>query len=88
MSKKSEQRAAQLAALIKERDEFEASIESLIADMAEQPEVARREGAWAEDGASTRRYLELTNQLNDIEQDIVDLTRTMAASANEDGPPN
>ncbi|MBS0248729.1 MAG: hypothetical protein JSR61_19095 [Proteobacteria bacterium] len=88
MSGKSEQRAAQLAALIKDRDELEVAIESLIADMAEQPEAARREGAWAENGASTQRYLELTNRLSDVEQDIVDLTRTMAASANKDGPPN
>ena len=88
MSRKSEQRAAQLATLIKDRDELEAAIESLIADMAEQPEAARREGAWAQNGASTQRYLELTNRLSDIEQDIVDLTRTMAAAADEDGPPH
>ena len=88
MSKKSEQRTAQLAALIKGRDELEASIESLIADMAEQPEAARREGAWAENGASTQRYLDLTNKLSDIEQDIVDLTRTMAAAADEDSRPH
>lgn len=88
MSRKSEQRAAQLAALIKDRDELEAAIESLIADMAEQPEAARRDGAWAENGASTRRYLDLTNKLSDIEHEIVDLTRTMAASADEDSPPH
>jgi len=87
MAKKPD-KAAQLGELQRQRDELEAAIESMIADMAEQPEAARREGAWAENGASTQRYLELTTQLSDIEQDIVDLTRTMAAAADEDGRPN
>ncbi len=81
-------KAAQLGELQRQRDELEAAIESMIADMAEQPEAARRTGAWAENGASTQRYLELTTQLSDIEQDIVDLTRTMAAAADEDGRPH
>ena len=87
MAKKPD-KSAQLAELNRQRDELEAAIETMIADMAEQPEAARREGDWAENGAATRRYLELTNRLSDIEQDIVDLTRTMAAAADEDGPPN
>ncbi|MFA6267057.1 MAG: hypothetical protein WC670_15240 [Pseudolabrys sp.] len=86
MSRKSEERAAQLAALTVERDELEAAIEGLIADMAEKPEAARRGGEWAPDGASTQRYLELTNRLGDVEQDIVDLTRALAASADESRP--
>lgn len=81
-------KAAQLGELQRQRDELEAAIETMIADMAEQPEAARREGAWAENGASTQRYLELTTQLSDIEQDIVDLTRTMAAATDEDGRPH
>jgi hypothetical protein len=87
MAKKPD-KSAQLAELNRQRDELEAAIETMIADMAEQPEAARREGDWAENGAATQRYLELTNRLSDIEQDIVDLTRTMAAAADEDGPPN
>ena len=87
MAKKPD-KSAQLAELNRQRDELEAAIETMIADMAEQPEAARREGGWAENGAATQRYLELTNRLSDIEQDIVDLTRTMAAAADEDGPPN
>lgn len=87
MAKKPD-KSAQLAELNRQRDELEAAIETMIADMAEQPEAARREGDWAENGAATQRYLELTNRLSDIEQDIVDLTRTMAASADEDGRPN
>ncbi|MCW5688605.1 MAG: hypothetical protein KIT76_08680 [Pseudolabrys sp.] len=87
MAKKPD-KSAQLAELNRQRDELEAAIETMIADMAEQPEAARREGDWAENGAATQRYLELTNRLSDIEQDIVDLTRTMAAAADEDGRPN
>lgn len=87
MAKKPD-KSAQLAELNRRRDELEAAIEAMIADMAEQPESARRDGEWAENGAATQRYLALTNQLSDVEQDIVDLTRTMAAAADEDGPPN
>lgn len=87
MNKKSEQRAVRFNALAQERDELEAAIEGLIADMAEQPEASRRVGEWAADGASTLRYLELTERLSDVERDIVDLTRAMAAEADE-GRPN
>lgn len=86
MSRKSEERAARLSALIKERDELEGAIEGLIADMAETPEAERKSGAWAANGESTRRYLECTERLSDVEQDIVDLTREMAASADESNP--
>lgn len=87
MAKKPD-KSVQLAEFNRERDELEAAIETMIAEMAEQPEAARRQGAWAENGASTQRYLELTTRLSDIEQDIVDLTRTMAAAADEDGRPH
>lgn len=83
MSKKSEERAALLTALTKERDELEAEVENMIADMAETPEAARKTGAWAADGVSTQRYLAITERLSDVEQDLVDLTREMAASADE-----
>lgn len=86
MSKKSEERAALLNALAEERDRLEAEIETMIADMAGQPEAARKTGDWAADGASTRRYLEITERLSDVEQEIVDLARTMAASADEAKP--
>jgi hypothetical protein len=87
MSKKSEEKAARFGALVKERDELEAAIEGMIADMAEQPEAARRAGEWASDGASTQRYLTLTERLSDVEHDIAELTRAMAAEADE-GRPN
>lgn len=86
MSKKSEERAARLNALAEERDRLEAEIETMIADMADQPEAARKTGAWAADGASTQRYLAVTERLSDVEQEIVDLARAMAASADEGKP--
>ncbi len=86
MSKKSEERAARFTALSTERDELESAIEGMIADMAETPEAARKTGAWAADGASTKRYLEITERLSDVEQELVDLTRDMAASADEENP--
>lgn len=86
MSKKSEQRAALLNALTTERDELEAEVENMIADMAEVPEAARKTGAWASDGEATQRYLAVTERLSDVEQELVDLTRQMAASADEGNP--
>jgi len=86
MSRKSEERNARLTALSQERDDLEAEIETMIADMAEQPEAERKTGAWAADGASTRRYLEVTERLADVEQELVDLTRAMAAAADETKP--
>ncbi len=86
MSKKSEERVAQFNALTKERDELEAAIDSMIADMAEQPEAARKTGVWAADGASTQRYLTLTERLSEVEGDLVDITRAMAAAADESRP--
>lgn len=87
MSKKSEERTLHFNALVKERDELESAIEGLIADMADQPEAARQSGEWAADGASTKRYLTLTERLSEVEGELVDLTRAMAAAADE-GRPN
>ena len=55
----------------------------MIGDMAAAPEEQRRSGEWAAAGASTARYLELTERLAEVEQAIIDLTRQRAAS----GPP-
>lgn len=86
MSRKSEERAALLNTLANERDRLEAEIETMIADMASQPEAARKTGDWAADGALTQRYLEITERLSDVEQEIVDLARALAASADEAKP--
>lgn len=72
-----------LADLARERETLEAEIETMIGDMAAAPADARAGGEWAERGASTRRYLALTERLGEVEQAIIDLTRQRAAS----GPP-
>ena len=72
-----------LADLARERDALEAEIETMIGDMAAAPNGERRSGEWGEKGAATRRYLELTERLGEVEQAIIDLTRQRAAS----GPP-
>jgi len=86
MSKKSEERAIRFTALSTERDELESSIDGMIADMAATPEDERRVGEWAADGASTQRYLTLTERLAEVEHDLVDLSRAMAADADEAKP--
>lgn len=69
-----------LAELTRERDELDAVIEELIADMALVSPEERNVGDWASDGASTRRYLDLTNRQAEIERDIVDLSRAITAA--------
>jgi hypothetical protein len=70
-----------LSELTRERDELDAVIEELIADMALAPPEARNSGDWAADGASTKRYLELTNRQAELENDIVELSRLITAAA-------
>ena len=69
-----------LADLTRERETLEAEIETMIGDMAGAAADARASGEWAERGASTKRYLELTERLGEIEQAIIDLSRQRAAS--------
>jgi hypothetical protein len=69
-----------LAELTRERDELDGAIETMIADMAEAAPENRNSGAWAPDGASTRRYLELTNRQAKVEREISDLTRAITAA--------
>lgn len=72
-----------LADLTRERDALDEQVQAMIGDMAAAPEEQRRSGEWAAAGASTARYLELTERLAEVEQAIIDLTRQRAAS----GPP-
>jgi hypothetical protein len=72
-----------LADLARERETLEAEIETMIGGMAAAPAEARASGEWAERGAATKRYLELTERLGEVEQAIIDLNRQRAAS----GPP-
>jgi hypothetical protein len=69
-----------LADLTRERDELDEQVQAMIGDMAAAPEEQRRSGAWAANGASTARYLQLTERLAEVEQAIIDLTRQRAAS--------
>ena len=84
MAKKSEKKTEELAVLLTalkgERDALEADIEEMIGAMAEVPAAQRSSGEWAEDGASTRRYLEQSGRLAEVEQAIVDLSRELAAA--------
>jgi hypothetical protein len=77
-----------LAALTDERSGLDAAIEEMIADMAQVPPEQRVTGPWARDGASTRKYLELTTRQADIESEIVDLNRAIAKSGSETPPPS
>ena len=70
-----------LTELTRERDELEQVIEELIADMALVAPDARTSGDWAPDGASTRRYLDLTNRQAELDNEIVVLSRAITASA-------
>jgi len=70
-----------LAELNRERDELDAAIETMIADMADVSPDARQSGDWASDGALTRKYLELTNRQAEVEREIADLARAITASA-------
>ena len=72
-----------LAELTREREALEAEIETMIGDMAAASPEARATGEWADRGAATKRYLELTERLGEVEQAIIDLTRQRAAA----GPP-
>ncbi len=69
-----------LAELKRERDELDAVIDGMIADMADAAPEARRSGDWAADGALTRKYLELTNRQAELEREIVDPSRAIAES--------
>lgn len=83
MTKKIADLEAQVSELMDEREQLDAKIEGLIADMADAPPEARASGDWAPNGALTRKYLDLTNRQAAVEKDIIDLSRQIAA----DGKP-
>lgn len=80
MAKKIDELEALSAQLMAERDDLEAAVEGMIGDMADVPAEQRKSGDWAPDGASTRRYLEQSSRLAEVEQAIVDLSRELAAA--------
>jgi hypothetical protein len=84
MTNKIDELQSLLAGLKGERDTLEAEIEAMIGEMAGVPAEQRQSGDWGPDGESTRRYLERSSRLSEVEQAIVDLTRQIAA----DGRPS
>lgn len=80
MTKKMEELETLMAQLTGERNELEAAIDAMIGEMADVPAERRQSGDWASDGASTRRYLEQSNRLAEVEQAIVDLSRQLAGA--------
>jgi hypothetical protein len=86
VASKPEELKALLAQLTDERTRLDAAIEEMITDMAQVPPEQRATGPWARDGASTRKYLELTTRQADVESEIVDLSRAIAESSSETPP--
>jgi hypothetical protein len=83
MAEKPEEMTARLAQLTDERANLDAAIEDMIVSMAQVPVEERAGGPWARDGASTRKYLELTGRQADVEAEIMKLSRAIASSDND-----
>ena len=83
MADKLEDMKTRLAQLADERASLDAAIEDMIASMAQVPAEQRADGAWARDGASTRKYLELTDRQAVVEAEIIKLGRAIVASDGE-----
>ena len=83
MAEKPEDMKTRLAQLTDERASLDAAIEDMIVSMAQVPAEERARGAWARDGASTLKYLELTARQAEVEAEIIKLGRAIASSGNE-----
>jgi hypothetical protein len=81
MAEKRDDMKARLAELSEERAGLDAAIEDMIVSMAQVPAEQRAGGPWARDGASTRKYLELTGRQAEVEAEIIKLGRAIAASS-------
>ena len=80
MAEKLEEMTARLVQLTEVREILDAAIEDMIASMAQVPAEERAGGPWARDGASTRKYLELTGRQAEVEAEIIKLGRAIASS--------
>jgi hypothetical protein len=80
MADKLDDMKQRLAELMTEREELDAAIEEMIADMAALPPEQRSASDWAPDGPSTRKYLELTARQAAVETEIIDLNRAIVES--------
>jgi hypothetical protein len=83
MAEKPEDMTRRLAQLNDERASLDAAIEDMIVSMAQVPAEQRAGGPWARDGASTRKYLELTGRQAEVEAEIIKLGRAIASSGSE-----
>lgn len=83
MAEKLDDMKRRLAELSDERASLDAAIEDMIANMAQVPPEQRADGPWSRDGASTRKYLELTTRQAEVETEIVRLSRAIVASNDE-----
>ena len=86
MAVKIEDLKAQLDELETERTELDAEIEAMIEDMAAAAPESRAASAWGPTGASTLKYLELTNQQAEIEAHVIELRRAIAAEEGKAAP--
>ena len=84
MAEKLEEMTTRLAQLTDERASLDAAIEDMIVSMAQVPAEQRAGGPWARDGASTRKYLELTDRQAEVEAEIIKLGSAIASS--DDAP--
>jgi chromosome segregation ATPase len=71
---------AQLTDLNNERTELDATIEQMIANMAEIPPEKRSMSDWAFDGALTKQFLDLTNRQAELETEIEAVSRAITAA--------
>jgi hypothetical protein len=83
MAEKPEDMTTRLAQLNDERASLDAAIEDMIVSMAQVPPEQRADGPWARDGASTRKYLELTGRQAEVKAEIIKLGRAIALSGDE-----
>ena len=80
MANKLDDMKTRLGELSGERDKLESAVEEMITAMAELPPEQRAASEWGADGASTKKYLKLTERLADVESEIIDLGRTIVES--------
>jgi hypothetical protein len=77
MANKLDETKALLADLSSERAQLDAAIEEMVASLAELAPEQRSASDWAPDGASTKKYLELTERQAAVEAEIIDLGRAI-----------
>ena len=77
MANKLDEMKALLADLSSERAQLDTAVEEMIASLAELAPEQRSASDWAPDGASTKKYLELTERQAAVEAEIIELGRAI-----------